>query len=404
MNGVIKMKVSIIIPSHNANERLYYNLQSLNLLEYYRGDFEVIVVDNDSTDGTSEMLSNINTNFNFKAININKNMGRAFARNLGVKEAKGEIIVFLDSDMIAEKSFLFKHIQAHASYNTAVCGQSWSRIYSFYYEDFKGYLIKNLNRQLSEKGNYKIDELMNRQALVSEEEIKGGKCFENSFNLSKMYVAEKDILEKFGDNLDGYYFPWSMLVTNNCSIKKDMFNKAGGFDNGFIDWGCEDLDLGYRLYKDGCKFVKRNNIKSIHQEHPINFLDNGEENILYFTKKYDSIDLLLFYYGYLIKIDKFTANEIMKEIDKIKTVLGDDIIEIYRRLLVALRNKKFKNDKLDCNWFIETKKLKYDIALCKEQLLNILSIIQMDDELRKFLYTFNELIMKVFNKRLENLI
>jgi GT2 family glycosyltransferase len=397
------MKASIIIPSYNAKERLYYNLQSLNMLEYSREDFEVIVVDNDSTDGTDEMLSSINTNYILNSFYINKNMGRAFARNYGVKEAKGNILIFLDSDMMVEKTFLAKHIEAHEACNTVVCGQSWRRVYSFYYEDFKGYLKRNLIKQLSEKGILKVGGLIDKQALISEAEIKNERYFEISFNLSKMYEAEKELLEKYGENLDGFYFPWSILVTNNCSIEKELFDQVGGFDNSFISWGCEDLDLGYRLYKNGCKFIKQNEIKSVHQEHPINFLDNGVENILYFTKKYDNIDLLLFYYGYLIKVDKNTANDIMKEIDRSNRIEYHDILETYRRLLVALRNKKFNYNDRDNDWFHEIKKLKVDIALQKDELKSMLRTIEIEDSLPNFLYTFKLLIAKVFNNRLENI-
>lgn len=397
------MNASIIIPSYNAKERLYYNLQSLNTLEYSREDFEVIVVDNASTDGTEEMLSSIDANYILSSFNLNKNMGRAFARNYGVKEAKGNILVFLDSDMMVEKTFLAKHLEAHKAYNTVVCGQSWRRVYSFYYEDFKGYLKRNLIKQLFEKGTLKVGILKDKQALISEAEIKSEGYFEVSFNLSKMYEAEKELLEKYGENLEGFYFPWSILVTNNCSIEKGLFDLVGGFDNSFIRWGCEDLDLGYRLYKNGCKFIKQNGIKSVHQEHPINFLDNGAENILYFTKKYDNIDLLLFYYGYLIKVDKNTANAIMKEIDSMNKMQYDDILELYRRLLVALRNKQFKCNERDNDWFHEIKKLEADIVLRKVELQSLLRAIETEDSLPYFVYTFKLLITKVFNNRLENL-
>lgn len=397
------MKASLIIPSYNAKERLYYNLQSLNMLEYSREDFEVIVVDNNSTDGTEEMLSSINTNYILSSFYINKNMGRAFARNYGVKEAKGNILIFLDSDMMVEKTFLAKHIAKHVVLNTVVCGQSWRRVYTFYYEDFKGYLKRNLIKQLSEKGILKVGRLIDKQTLISEAEIKNERYFEISFNLSKMYEAEKELLEKYGENLDGFNFPWSILVTNNCSVEKELFDQVGGFDNSFISWGCEDLDLGYRLYKNGCKFIKQNEIKSVHQEHPINFLDNGVENILYFTKKYDNIDLLLFYYGYLIKVDKNIANAVMKEIDSINRMQYDDILEIYRRLLVALRNKNFRLYDRDNDWFHEIKKLKADIVLQKYKLKSILSTIEMEGSLPYFLYTFKLLITKVFNNNLDNL-
>ena len=397
------MKASIVIPTYNACERLQYNLLALNMQDFYIKEFEVIVVDNGSSDETCEMLSSIDINYNLSTIYINKNKGRAFARNLGVKEAKGDIIVFLDSDMIVEKTFLAKHIKAHEFRNIAVCGQNWNRVYSFYYEDFKGYLKRNLAKQLFEKDILYKNILLNKQPLISVEEIISNECFKASFSLTKMYEAERVILERFGVHLEGYYFPWSVLVTNNCSIEKDKFNEVGGFDNHFIDWGCEDLDLGYRLYKNGCKFNKLNDIRCLHQEHPINFLDNGADNIRYFTKKYDSIDLLLFYYGYLIKVDKNMANEIMKEIQDLQIMKYDEPLELYRRLLVALRNKQFKTSERDNDWFYEIKKLKADIVMEKEELEIMLNTIEMEGAFRYFIDSFKLLIIKVLNNNLENL-
>ena len=350
------MKASLVIPSYNACERLYYNLLYLNMQDYPRADFEVIVVDNGSTDDTHEMLKGIEINYTLNSFSTSKNMGRAFARNYGVKESNGDIIIFLDSDMIAERSFIAKHLEAHRYCDIAVCGQSWRRVYTFYYDDFKGYLKRSLSKQLAEKSNCKIENLRDKQPLVSEKELMLGVGFDESFHLSKLYGAEKIILDKYGDNLENYCFPWSLLVTNNCSIEKNMFLKVDGFDSRFTGWGCEDLDFGYRLYKSGYKFVKQNDINSVHQEHPINFIDRGEENIFYFTKKYECIDLLLFYYGYLISVEKSIANIIMNEIEAINISNNSDMLELYRRLLVALRNKNKRINNIDQDWFYEIKK------------------------------------------------
>ncbi len=182
-----------------------------------------------------------------------------------------------------------------------------------------------------------------------------------------------------------------------------MLLKVDGFDNNFIGWGCEDLDFGYRLYKNGCNFIKQNVIRSVHQEHPINYIDRGQENIFYFTKKYESIDLLLFYYGYLISVDKAIANNIMKEIEEINITQYSDMLDIYRRLLVALRNKNRSINILERNWFYEIKNLKSDIVLYKQELQIMLNTIETEGVFPYFFYSFNSLIKKVFNSNLENL-
>ena len=107
------MKASIIIPSYNAKERLYNNLISLNCQDYPFEDFEVIVIDNGSTDHTAEMLSTFQSHYSLINVRVEKNRGIAYGRNQGIVKASGDILIFHDSDMIATKDFVRKHIEAH---------------------------------------------------------------------------------------------------------------------------------------------------------------------------------------------------------------------------------------------------------------------------------------------------
>nr|WGD97776.1 glycosyltransferase family A protein [Bacillus safensis] len=106
-----KPKVSVIIPSYNAKERLEGSLFSLTLQETDI-PFEVIVADNGSTDGTMEMLENIEVNFPFKKVRIPVNQGIAKGRNHAIREAEGDLLIFHDSDMLAEPRFIQKHAEA----------------------------------------------------------------------------------------------------------------------------------------------------------------------------------------------------------------------------------------------------------------------------------------------------
>src|SRR5438105_3528298 len=85
---------SIIIPTYNRAAFITSTVQSV--LQQTYGNFEVIVVDDGSTDNTEEIISNISHQqlFYFKKDNAE----RGAARNFGVQKAKGDYITFLDSD------------------------------------------------------------------------------------------------------------------------------------------------------------------------------------------------------------------------------------------------------------------------------------------------------------------
>ena len=87
--------VSVVIPTYNRAEMLIRAIRSV-LGQTYK-DYELIVVDDGSTDGTANIMKDYETD-GFKYIRYNSNEGGAFARNLGLDNSKGKYIAFLDSD------------------------------------------------------------------------------------------------------------------------------------------------------------------------------------------------------------------------------------------------------------------------------------------------------------------
>lgn len=392
------MKASIIIPSYNACERLHYNLLSLNYQSYDRAEFEVIVIDNASTDDTAVLLREFQANFNLKKLALKTNKGRAHARNFGLKHAEGQIIIFHDSDMIAERDYIQKHMDAHQAPNTVVCGENWTRVYTYFYQNFKGSLKENFVLQ---HAGIKESELYDKKAVLDKSAVIDGSCFRKSFKLYNFHLAEKLILDHYGENLDGYYFSWSMCVTSNCSIPRKNISVIGGFDENFRSYGCEDLDLGYRLYHNGCRFKKRNDIISIHQEHAIDYLDDGWENIHMFINKYKNLDLLLFYYGYMIHVNKLQSNQIIQSIFIIVDEEERDCFtSLFSRLLLLLRDKHFRYLGFETNIVYEVKTLKSVLDEKKKTINNILQSMNQKNDTKITSQAFETLVKKTFNKSL----
>ena len=112
-------KISIIIPAYNEEKHIEKCLQSLSNQDY--DNYEIIVVDDGSTDLTKEIVKR------FKNVKLKKqeHKGPGTARNFGAKSSKGEILVFVDSDMIFPTDYLTKLTKPILAGN--VCGTIHSK-------------------------------------------------------------------------------------------------------------------------------------------------------------------------------------------------------------------------------------------------------------------------------------
>ena len=117
------MNTSIIIPTYNRLSFLRKTLHSLTHLTYPEDNYEVIVVDDGSNDGTDEFLKSASFPYQFRFFGHAENRFASAARNTGIQNAIGDIIVFLDDDMQVVPEFLDEHVRCHTkNRNTAVVG------------------------------------------------------------------------------------------------------------------------------------------------------------------------------------------------------------------------------------------------------------------------------------------
>ncbi len=93
------MRVSVVIPAYNEKSSIGDCLGSI--LKQSHKDLEIIIVDDGSSDKTKEIVKN----FPVKLLE-QKHLGPGLARNLGAKEAKGDILVFVDADMVFDEKFI----------------------------------------------------------------------------------------------------------------------------------------------------------------------------------------------------------------------------------------------------------------------------------------------------------
>lgn len=97
--------ISIIMPLYNNEKYITEAIQSV--IEQSYTDWELIIINNASTDNSQQIAENISkTDTRISLINLKENKGVSYARNLGIKKSKGTYITFLDSDDLWHKDFL----------------------------------------------------------------------------------------------------------------------------------------------------------------------------------------------------------------------------------------------------------------------------------------------------------
>ena len=125
-----KMKnnfASVIIPVYNQLESLKKVLNGFANQDIPMDKFEVVVVD----DGSSDGLENIDYVKCFTEVNLSiklihqKRSGRASARNVGGREAEGDILIFCDADRVPDRSFVRQHMIMHSENNLIVIGSAY---------------------------------------------------------------------------------------------------------------------------------------------------------------------------------------------------------------------------------------------------------------------------------------
>jgi glycosyltransferase involved in cell wall biosynthesis len=291
---VKKENLSIIIPTYNKLPRLKLMLASLSQVSNIENT-EVIIVNDGSTDATLQFLDNYakDDSMDLRIINV-KNAGRSAARNIGVKNASNERIIFCDDDMILDRNFVKEHIRyLDLSERNVVHGFIYSLSYlKFFSDPENGVLFKEYESEKEKSGLMKF--------CITSDDIRNN--FYKVKDQRRTTKFEKDIQQLFVVEEQVQYSKYTWVSSNggNLSMYKDMFFRAGTFDENMGKiWGVEDLELGYRLYRNEAKFCFAEKAINYHMAHiRENAKDIHNEAFGYFRNKYhdELIENLQFYF------------------------------------------------------------------------------------------------------------
>ena len=115
--------VSVIVPTHNRCKYLRNAIISLQEQNFPRDDYEIIIVDNNSTDKTPEIVEECNKKREKEVIYIEEpKIGLHNARHAGTRVAKGKILAYVDDDVICDRSFLTEILKAYRDADVGCVG------------------------------------------------------------------------------------------------------------------------------------------------------------------------------------------------------------------------------------------------------------------------------------------
>jgi glycosyltransferase involved in cell wall biosynthesis len=261
---------SVVIPTYNRSKILNYTLASIRDQNIGKSLFEVLVVDDGSSDDTCAIVESYRDHLSIRYFYQDDRGYRVgSARNIGIRNAEGEIIIFIDSGVILHADCIAAHIAAHENswQDIAVIGY----IYDFKSEDAEG----NLLLQKMEQGQ--AGEVMGLLASAG-----------------KYPDLREEVYRICDSDISRLPAPWVLFWTCNVSARRSNIIEAGLFDINFDSrWGMEDVDLGYNLYRNNVAYQLSRQASSIHYPHfsdTSSKLEQERHNKRYFHEKHSSME------------------------------------------------------------------------------------------------------------------
>ncbi|MCO5251240.1 MAG: glycosyltransferase [Candidatus Kapabacteria bacterium] len=245
-----KYEISVIIPTFNRINTLKKCIDALSKQTLSKSKYEVLVIDDGSTDETERVMSEFQTTLNFKYIR-QSNAGPGAARNKGIKASQSKYVLIINDDTIASDSLLEEHLL----YQQRFSGKKFAVLGTFDYVE---------------------------------------SAIEHPFTY---FLSKYPLIFDYSVMENGKVYGYKHFITCNISIERKALLDAGLFDEDFREPMSEDTELGYRLQKMGYSVLYSSELKSKH-DHTLtveNFrkrqVMNGRNTVLLIKKHPEILEL-----------------------------------------------------------------------------------------------------------------
>ena len=316
-----KYKVSLVISTWNSCKSLKMTLRTIEntyICNNFNDKLEVVLVDDGSDDETFELINSNNYNFNLKYIK-QVHLGRAQGINLGVSNATGEMIIFLDSDILLFPYTIDEIVKRQQEYlHDVICFGFREDVFDIpeNEEDIIEY-VNNYNPKFWLDNRFTYD-------------FKGsfGSNMMLETNMMLNYSTKKNIW--VSNNINAIYDCWQvyrMVYGFLFAVSKKNFESFGGFAEFLVGWGCDDTLFVSLAVENNLKLIPVPSAHCLHIYHDIRMKSQwedgkkNEERMYNYISKNNRINFL----------DNNYESRIISRIDKQVKFVPHNIKKIIRK-------------------------------------------------------------------------
>ncbi|MCD7949929.1 MAG: glycosyltransferase [Erysipelotrichaceae bacterium] len=227
-------KMSIIIPTYNDVEALDMTIQCILKSDFK--DYEILICDDGSNVDNLSIVSKYEYPIRY-FYQSDKGFRAAAARNMGILNAKGDICIFVDAGVLLQRhtlsSFYQNIIETHYAYIGYVYGFT-----NEYEEKIKDLIdINDIDKSIEKMTQHQY------------------------------FDRRKAGYQALGNDLTTWPAPWIYFSTCLVAVERKLLLDIGMFDENFNEWGCEDSELGLRIFLNGTRIQLDSNAVAIHYPH-----------------------------------------------------------------------------------------------------------------------------------------
>lgn len=245
------LPVSIIIPVYNRKQILSKTLAAITHQTYPKNLIEVVVVDDGSSDGVEEVIRKYENYFDLiYTRQADKGYRLSAARNLGMRSARHDYFIIIDCDILPYPELVESYMKwFHVTDKVILIGHRR-------YVCSDGITDDEIIQDIDVAFN--LPDILSENKLENQTITEAGISYENwRFSIYARTNYKKE-----------HRWPFQGFWGCNMAYPKKAIEVAGGYDETFQHWGCEDIEMGYRFYNAGYYFIPVMEAMGLHQEPP----------------------------------------------------------------------------------------------------------------------------------------